>query len=104
MTEVADFSHERLASIRTAASQLLNSGVLFIHERTHVTEIIARLDAAAHLKHERAAYEAERKASPRQTTRTQNGPPEQAAPADTVSHPGQTINGKPKTASYGARV
>src|SRR5260370_3223804 len=79
MTEVADFSHERLASIRTAACQLLNSGVLFIHERTHVTEIIARLDAAAHLKHERAAYEAERKAGPRQTTRKaarqRRGPP-----------------------------
>lgn len=46
MAEVADFSYERLAAIRTAARQLLDSGVLFIHERTHVTEIIGRLDGS----------------------------------------------------------
>jgi hypothetical protein len=88
MTDVADFSHERLAAIRTAACRLLDSGVLFIHERTHLAEIIARLDAAVQLKNERAAYQAERNAGPRQTTRTQNGQPKQAAPADTASHPG----------------
>jgi len=72
MPEVADFSDERLAAIRTAACRLLDSGVLFIHERIHLTEIIARLDAAVRLKRERAAYQAERKAGPRQTARTEN--------------------------------
>jgi hypothetical protein len=58
--EAAELSYERLASIRKAACRLADSGVLFIHERMHMAEIIARIDAGVRLKHERDQARAER--------------------------------------------
>jgi hypothetical protein len=69
--EAADLSYERLAAIRKAACLLADSGVVFIHERMHLTEIIARLDAGARLKHERDQDRAERAARS-----SRNGPPQ----------------------------
>ena len=64
MPEAADLSYERLAAARSAACQLVDSGVLFIHERDHLAQIIARLDAGAHLKHERDQAKARTHSSP----------------------------------------
>ena len=57
-----DWSYERLTAIRSAACTLLGSGMLWIHERMHVGQVIARIDAAVHLKRERDAYRAEKAA------------------------------------------
>jgi hypothetical protein len=75
MPEAADLSYERLASTRTAACQLTDSGVLFIHERTHLTEIIARIDAGVHLKRER-----DRAKTKRSGTRPPRGGQRRATP------------------------
>ena len=58
----AKLSYERLAAIRTAASQLRDSGVVYLHELSHLDEIIGRLDGAVRLKGEREADAARRKA------------------------------------------
>ncbi len=57
----ADWSHEQLSVIRQAAVQVRDSGFLWIHERTHLDEIIERVDATVNLKGERDAYQASRK-------------------------------------------
>ena len=58
-TDDAKLSYERLAAIRATASQLRDSGVVYLHEQSHLNEIISRLDAAVRLEGER---EGERKA------------------------------------------
>jgi hypothetical protein len=45
-----DFSLERLAAIRRAASELYDSGFLLITESHHITEVIERCDETAALK------------------------------------------------------
>lgn len=57
----AEWSYERLAATRTAAAQLRDSGFVWTHERTHLDEIIKRVDATVKLKRERDADHAERK-------------------------------------------
>jgi hypothetical protein len=52
-TQAAESSYERLAAARTAAAQLRDSGFIWIHERTHLDEIIERVDATVRLKRER---------------------------------------------------
>ena len=61
-TDDAKLSYERLAAIRATASQLRDSGVVYLHEQSHLNEIISRLDAAVRLKGEREADQAKRKA------------------------------------------
>lgn len=52
-----DWHRERLAAVRRAAVQVRDSGFLWIHERTHLEEIIERIDATVKLKDERHAYQ-----------------------------------------------
>ena len=59
-TDDAQLSYERLAAIRATASQLRDSGVVYLHEQSHLNEIISRLDAAVRLKGEREADQAKR--------------------------------------------
>lgn len=54
----ADWSYERLGGLRQMAVQVRDSGFLWIHERTHVDEIIERIDATVGLKRERDACRA----------------------------------------------
>jgi hypothetical protein len=55
-----EWTYERLTATRTAAAQLRDSGFVWTHERTHLDEIIARLDSTVKLKRERDAARAER--------------------------------------------
>jgi len=55
----AGWSYERLATLRAGAVKVRESGFLWIHERTHLDEIIERIDATVHLK--RDAYQASKK-------------------------------------------
>jgi hypothetical protein len=57
----ADWSYERLAALRGGAVNVRDSGFLWIHERTHLDEIIERVDATVQLKRERDAYQASKK-------------------------------------------
>lgn len=52
------WSYERLAALRAGAVKVRESAFVLIHERTHVDEIIERIDATVHLKRERDAYQA----------------------------------------------
>ena len=56
-----DWSHERLTELRRSAVKVRDSGFPWVHERTHLEEIIDRIDATLHLKHERGVYQASRK-------------------------------------------
>jgi hypothetical protein len=51
-----DRPYEWLASIRKAAAQVLDSGILWTHERTHMEEVIDRIDATVSLKRQREEY------------------------------------------------
>jgi hypothetical protein len=73
--EAADLSYERLATIRKAACLLADCGVVFIHERMHLAEIIARLDAGVQLKHQRDQDRTERAARS-----SRHGPPQAPHP------------------------
>jgi hypothetical protein len=46
-------SYERLAELRQAAVTVKDSGFPWAHERTHLEEIISRIDATVRLKRER---------------------------------------------------
>ena len=61
-TDDAKLSYERLAAIRTTASQLRDSGAVHLHEQSHLNEIISRLNAAVRLEGEREADQVKRKA------------------------------------------
>ena len=53
-------SYERLGELRQAAVKVKDSGFLYIHERTHLEEIIDRIDATVRLKRDRDEYWAAR--------------------------------------------
>ena len=53
-----EWSYERLATTRTAAVKLRDSGFIWTHEQTHLDEIIERIDATVNLKRERDACRA----------------------------------------------
>ena len=55
------WSYERLADLRQTAVKVRDSGFIWIHERTHLEEVVDRIDATVHLKHERDEYQASRK-------------------------------------------
>lgn len=55
------WSYEQLAEVRQAAAKLKDSNFPGIHERTHLKEIIDRIDATVHLKREREEYWAAKK-------------------------------------------
>jgi|HubBroStandDraft_1064217.scaffolds.fasta_scaffold16288_2 hypothetical protein len=57
----AEWSYERLRETRVSAARLLDSGFAGIHERTHLEEIIDRIDATISLKRQRDEYRTERK-------------------------------------------
>jgi hypothetical protein len=54
------WSYERLAEVRQAAARLRDSNFPWIHEQTHLAEIIDRIDATVRLKRERDQYQASR--------------------------------------------
>ncbi|HVB46067.1 MAG TPA: hypothetical protein VNF47_25625 [Streptosporangiaceae bacterium] len=54
----ADWSYQRLTDLRQAAARVRDSGFLWTHERTHVEEVIDRIDATVSLKRERDRYQA----------------------------------------------
>jgi len=47
--------------LRQTAVKVRDSGFIWIHERTHLEEVVDRIDATVHLKHERDEYQASRK-------------------------------------------
>ncbi len=57
----AGWSYDRLATLRGGAVKVRESGFLWIHEQTHLDEIIERIDATVQLKRERDAYQASKK-------------------------------------------
>ncbi len=57
----AEWSYERLRETPVSAARLLDSGVAYMHERTHLEEIIDRIDATVSLKRQRDDYRKERK-------------------------------------------
>jgi hypothetical protein len=54
----AGLSYERLTELRQAAVKVKDSGFPWTHERTHLEEIIGRIDATVHLKRERDEHRA----------------------------------------------
>ena len=55
-----DWSYEWLTELRQAAVKVKDSGFPWIHEQTHLAEIVDRIDATVHLKRERDEYQATR--------------------------------------------
>jgi hypothetical protein len=53
MPDATGLSHERLASMRTAVSLLLDSGMLYLHEQVHMSELMSRLDQGVQLGRQR---------------------------------------------------
>lgn len=59
----ADWSYERLGELRRVAAQVRDSEFVWPHERTHLAEIVARVDATVSLKRERESYWSKKKRS-----------------------------------------
>jgi hypothetical protein len=57
----ADWSYDRLKEVRAGVARVLDSSIVTIHERTHLQEIVGRIDATIILKRERDEYRTERK-------------------------------------------
>jgi hypothetical protein len=55
------WSYERLADLRQSAVKARDSGFILIHERTHLEEVVDRIDATVRLKRERDEYQVSRK-------------------------------------------
>lgn len=60
-----DWSYERLADCRRVISQAKNSSFLWPHERTHLEEVIDRIDATVSLKRQREEYQKSKKSGSR---------------------------------------
>ena len=60
-------SYERLAELRQAVVKVKGTGFPWTHERTHLEEIVDRIDATVRLKRERDECQTTRK------SRTGNG-------------------------------
>jgi hypothetical protein len=56
-----DWSYERLGESRRAAVAVRDCGFLWDHERTHLDEIVDRIDATVSLKRQRDEYQKSRK-------------------------------------------
>jgi hypothetical protein len=57
----ADWSDERLAELRKMAVGVRDSEFVWRHERTHLAEIVERIDATVRLKRERESYWSKKK-------------------------------------------
>jgi hypothetical protein len=53
-----DWSYERLASLRGVVASVRDSEFIWPHERTHLEEIIERIDLTVSLKRQREEYQA----------------------------------------------
>jgi hypothetical protein len=59
----ADWSYERLASLRGTAAKVRDSEFIWPHERTHLEEVIERIDLTVSLKRQREEHQAAKKAA-----------------------------------------
>jgi hypothetical protein len=53
-----DWPYERLASLRAEFARVRDSDFLWPHERTHLEEVIERIDLTVSLKRQREEYRA----------------------------------------------
>jgi hypothetical protein len=60
-----DLPYERLASLRAAFAKVRDSDFLWQHERTHLEEVIERIDLTVSLKRQREEYQADKSKSER---------------------------------------